>query len=662
MTTGWQKDVASLLADLPATEVQETLRAIVLGEVDALVVDGDSGPAVYTLKDANHPYRLIIEKMSEGAVVADADGTVLYCNRRFADFVGADKNALLGRPLQALVAPDQRARVTGILALASSGPAAAEMDLVSKQGMLPVYLSASPIEIEDWASCIALVVTDLSSRKRSEQLAAQEAFVRKILDQALEPIIVCDTAGIVSHASLAAQTLCVSSPIGRHFDCSFPLHQPAGAAGERQHASQPAADGQNVYGVECEMTCRDGVVRHFLLREGPLKNARNQTIGRIVTLFDITERKYAERALIAAKQEAECANNAKSRFLAAASHDLRQPLAALSMYIGVLRSRLGTEGAPLFNNMKNCLANLNELLGDLLDVSKLDAGVVTPSISDFSIGQLLGRIISAHAPEAQLKGLRLRCGTHSELIVRTDPVLFSRLLGNLISNAIRYTDSGGVLVKCRRQRGKMWVEVWDTGIGIPGDKTVEIFDEFKQLGDGARNRGSGLGLAIVAKTATLLGLEIRVASRLGRGSLFAVELPLGAVVDPAACMQAQARPLRIGLVEDNVEVATALVYSLTAFGHQVIAAASGNDLLERLGRIAPDIVVSDYRLAGGETGFNVITAIRAAFGSELPAFIVTGDTDPRLMSSMATQGVMVLHKPLELDALQIYLAELTGGT
>jgi PAS domain S-box-containing protein len=594
--------------------------------------------------------------------VADADGTVLYCNRRFADFVGADKSSLLGRPLQALVAPDQRARIAGILSLASSAPAAAEVDLVSKQGMLPVYLSASPIAIEEWASCIALVVTDLSSRKRSEQVAEQEEFVRKILDQAIEPIIVCDTAGIVSHASLAAQALCLASPIGRHFDRSFPLRWPAGTAGdERQHADGSQDDGQNISGVEREMTCRDGVLRHFLLREGPLKNASNLTIGRIVTLFDITERKNAERALTAAKVDAEFANNAKSRFLAAASHDLRQPLAALSMYIGVLRNRLGADGAPLFNNMKNCLANLNELLGDLLDVSKLDAGVVTPTISDFSMGQMLSRIVSAHAPEAQLKGLRLRCGMHSQLIVRTDPVLFSRMLGNLISNAIRYTDGGGVLVKCRRQRGKMWVEVWDTGIGIPADKTGEIFDEFKQLGDGARNRGSGLGLAIVAKTAALLGLEIRVASRLGRGSLFAVELPPGSVVDPVAKAQFQSRPLRIGLVDDNAEVATALVYSLTEFGHQVIAAASGKDLLQRLGQDAPDIVVSDYRLAGGETGFHVITALRAAFGCELPAFIVTGDTDPRLMSSMATQGVMVLHKPLELEALQIYLAELTSG-
>jgi two-component system, sensor histidine kinase len=143
---------------------------------------------------------------------------------------------------------------------------------------------------------------------------------------------------------------------------------------------------------------------------------------------------------------------------------------------------------------------------------------------------------------------------------------------------------------------------------------------------------------------------------------FAVELPPGTVVDPVARTQFQSRPLRIGLVEDNAEVATALVYSLAAFEHQVIAAASGYDLLERLGQATPDIVVSDYRIAGGETGFQVITALCAVFGSAQPAFIVTGDTDPGLMSSMATQGVMVLHKPLELEALQIYLAQLTRGS
>ena len=374
---------------------------------------------------------------------------------------------------------------------------------------------------------------------------------------------------------------------------------------------------------------------------------------------DITERKQEAELLRHAKAEAEHANKAKSRFLASVSHDLRQPVAALRLYADVLKKQVAPPQQALVASMDDCIANLSGLLNDLLDLSKLDAGVVKPTIVDFSVFEFLANLESVHRPKAQAKALRL-CFLPSRLTGRSDPTLLKRIVSNIIDNAIRYTERGGVVIGCRRRQGKTWIEVWDSGIGIAADQTGEIFEEFKQLGDQARNQGSGLGLAIVAKSAELLGLELSVRSRPGRGSVFAIELPRGQaeIVAPAQRL-ATCRSLRIALVEDNSMVRAALALALQNLGHQVIAAASGNALLAALGQLPPDIVLSDYRLAHGETGFDVITAVRQALGADLPAIVITGDTDPELIVSMSRRGMAVLHKPLDMKQLQAHLDELT---
>jgi PAS domain S-box-containing protein len=376
---------------------------------------------------------------------------------------------------------------------------------------------------------------------------------------------------------------------------------------------------------------------------------------------DITGRKQNAIALLAAKAEAEKANHAKSRFLAAASHDLRQPLSALSLYVGVLKSRVAPENKDLMARIEACCDSLTQLLSDLLDVSKLDAGVITPKLSDFAVDEFLKPLTTVHAAEANLKGLRLRLHPSGGLVARTDSGLLARVVNNLIANAIRYTSSGGVLVACRRRAGALWIEVWDTGMGIPQDMHEAIFDEFTQLGDDARNRGSGLGLAIVAKTASVLGLKIHLRSRVGRGSMFAVELPIGRINLPAEAqaLQTLVRPLRIGLVEDNPDVRQALVLALENFGHQVVSAANGSALLKHLGDQAPDIVISDYRLGAGETGFHVIERVRTSFTADLPAIIITGDTDPAVIRSMTDRGIALHFKPLHLESLMAFITQAT---
>ncbi len=419
---------------------------------------------------------------------------------------------------------------------------------------------------------------------------------------------------------------------------------------------------------ECRIRRADGELR-WIWFAGEQRCAADGSVERMAGIVqDITDRKRVEEAqresiegLEAARVAADHANEAKSRFLAAASHDLRQPLCAISLYVEALAEKLGPSQGELVAGLRECVGNLSQLLNDLLDLSKLDAGVVVPAASDFAVAELFRHLEATFGPTARARGLKLLFRP-SGLAARTDSVLYRRLIGNLVSNAISFTTRGGVLVACRAHGGRHWIEVWDTGIGIPEDKRVEIFEEYRQLDTppNSARRGSGLGLAIVARTARLLGVELRLRSRPGKGSLFAVELPPGMLVDEQpAPAPADVPPRSIGLVDDNPALLAALESALRAVGHEVVAGTDGPSLLAALGDAAPDILISDYRLGSGQSGLDVIGAAREVFGAGLPALLVTGDTDPKVIQALAGTGIPVLHKPLEMAVLQRMIAELT---
>ena len=412
------------------------------------------------------------------------------------------------------------------------------------------------------------------------------------------------------------------------------------------------------YHCDAEVLRADGSKRWINIFSDSVKDRSGRVVRLHGMVQDITERKQMESQLQLAMAQADQANRAKSRFLAAASHDLRQPLAALALYVDVLQSRVTPDNSNLVSRIHDCCDNLTALLTDLLDMSKLDASVVKPSLTHFPIDAFIANLVSVHSAEANLKGLGLRW-RHSQAFAHTDSQLLQRIAGNFVVNAIRYTNRGGILIAHRRHAGKNWLEVWDTGIGIPADKTDFIFEEFSQLRNESDNQGSGLGLAIVAKLAALLGLQIRMRSKVGQGSMFAIELPIGQapVVGAQLPLRLTARRLQIALVEDNPHVRAAIALSLESMGHTVIASRNGVQLLEQLGQQKPDIIISDYRLEAGETGFDVITAVRAAFGADLPALIITGDTDPALIRSMSQRGIAVQYKPLQLNSLLAFAHE-----
>ena len=407
------------------------------------------------------------------------------------------------------------------------------------------------------------------------------------------------------------------------------------------------------YVNEHRLRCKDGSYKWILTR-GVItsRDTDGNPLRLIGTHTDISSQKSVEKALLIAKSEAEKANQDKSKFLAAASHDLRQPLTALSLYVDVLTKQNNGDDSGLGKKIQGCVTSLSELLDNLLNVSKLDAGVVVPTNTAFSVDNVLTSLVDIHTAEAALKGLSLHLRpTH--LVAHTDQTIFQRILGNLIANAIRYTDKGGILIGCRRHNGKQWIEVWDSGVGFPSNMAEHIFEEFTQLGDNSRSVGSGLGLAIVSKSAKLLGLALRVHSRLGRGSMFAIEIPQGdaSLIETPSEPKALVNKYLIALIDDNPMVLDATSFALKSVGHQVVVGESELDLLKNIGYQEPDILISDYRLADNKTGLDLIIKARQVFGEDLPAILITGDTDPKLIKLFEKYKIRVCYKPLKIDVL-----------
>lgn len=364
------------------------------------------------------------------------------------------------------------------------------------------------------------------------------------------------------------------------------------------------------------------------------------------------------------KDEAERANSAKSRFLAAASHDLRQPMHALGLFISELsQCRLDAPSRRLLAKVSASAEAMEDLLDSLLDISRLDAGVLQPSVRAFPLQPVLERVAATQRSAASENRVKLRIRPTRAWCV-SDPILFERVLGNLVSNAVRYSPGGTVLVTCR-PRGSHWrIEVRDNGIGIPPDAQESIFQEFFQLQnpERARDKGLGLGLAIVRRLTDMLSHALDLRSAPGRGSVFAVTLPAGRIEDVLSGIEESREPgdlggLRIALVDDDPLALNAMEGLLTSWGCAVVAAPDLATLCQRLdaGGQPPQAVISDHRLASGASGSEVIRHLRKSFGAELPAALITGDTGPEALGMAEREGYPVLHKPVRPARLRALL-------
>ncbi|MGI9261371.1 MAG: ATP-binding response regulator [Woeseiaceae bacterium] len=368
------------------------------------------------------------------------------------------------------------------------------------------------------------------------------------------------------------------------------------------------------------------------------------------------------------KAEAEAANIAKSKFLAAASHDLRQPLHAVGLYAGALRDAATTDQqAELNGKMSRAIDSLEQLLGHILEVSKLDAGVVEPIIVDFRVGELLERLDLRYGAIAKAQGLEYESSGH-ELLVRSDRVLLERILDNLLTNALRFTEQGRVALDVSVTDSKLQFEITDTGIGIPVDEHDAIFDEFYQLGNPERDRskGLGLGLSIVRRLCGLLGHELSLVSKPGGGSRFTLVTDLGeadglAVSDvDTAYIEQRLDERRVLVIDDEQEVRDATFEQLQSWGCLVSTADSLQQACELTGDQVPELLIVDYRLRNHESGIDAVLEYRRRFGEEIPAVLVTGDTAPERIREAVDSGIQVLHKPVTPAKLRMCVSQLTS--
>jgi signal transduction histidine kinase/ActR/RegA family two-component response regulator len=387
-----------------------------------------------------------------------------------------------------------------------------------------------------------------------------------------------------------------------------------------------------------------------------LGNQFNSMAAQLQDSHATLERKVEERT-----QQLELANLAKSRFLAAASHDLRQPLHALGLFVAQLRGDMsGQERGRIVECINASVAGMNELFNALLDISKLDAGALTPNVTEFAIARLLQRIDATFAEPAREKNLSLRV-LPSDAWVRSDFILMERILFNLVSNAVRYTSQGGVVVACRKRGEQLRIEVWDTGLGIADDQRQNIFSEFYRVGDPERDQraGLGLGLAIVERLCTLLALPIELRSVVGRGSRFTIVVPQApvraATREPPVTARAPADVSHgklVVVIDDDPRVLDGMRGLLRSWGCRVVVGDTSAAVIKEIGADPPDLIISDFRLSDGKIGIEAIEQLRHKFGSAIPAFLISGDTHSDSLHQARSSGLHLLHKPVDPMALR----------
>jgi len=375
------------------------------------------------------------------------------------------------------------------------------------------------------------------------------------------------------------------------------------------------------------------------------------------------------------KEKAEQANISKTKFLASASHDMRQPIHAMGLFLGVLAERVEKEDQKIIvQKIQKSSDALGNLLDSLLDISKLDAGVVKVVRETFSLDCLFDALNNEFQALAKEKNLTIKF-VRTKLWINSDYRIIERITRNLISNAIRYTESGRILVGCRRHQGRTLVAVYDTGTGIPESRMQDIFREFYQLHNPERDRskGLGLGLAIVERMSKLLDMPLYIKSIEGKGSVFGFVLPAEDASMPATIEVVVSEALyfddkTVLVVDDEDDVCDSLTELLHSWHCDVIAATSGSEAVQILqkNKKRPDIMLIDYRLRGNETGTSVIEKVNLLYagqkvgkeiGGVIPAVIITGDTAPDRIKEAERSGYKILHKPVAPDALRLLLAK-----
>ncbi|MBB1609367.1 MULTISPECIES: NahK/ErcS family hybrid sensor histidine kinase/response regulator [unclassified Pseudomonas] len=464
----------------------------------------------------------------------------------------------------------------------------------------------------------------------------------------------------------------------------------AGGEAEMRRIRDLLREQGGLFGYETRLLRKDGshvdVLMNLLLKpdeeglvEGFVADITERILAqhRLQTLNEELEQRVAERTgelealnqqLREARDAAEAANHSKDKYLAAASHDLLQPLNAARLLVATLRERqLPGAEQQLVERTHQALEGAENLLTDLLEIARLDQSAIRPDLDVHGLDELLGPLASEFESVALSSGLQLRVRIPN-LSVRTDARLLSRILRNFLSNACRYTGRGGVLLAARRRGASVRLEVWDTGRGIPADQLQAIFLEFNQLDTGraAERQGVGLGLAIVDRIAGLLGCAVQVRSVPGRGSLFALEVPLAEALPPRAGGDAAPRPStgdplpgrRLLVVDNETSILFSMAALLGQWGCEVLTATDRDAALALLGPQPPEAILADYHLDHGATGCELVRDLRRHYGREIPAVMISADRSDECRRALQRLGIPQLNKPLKPGKLRAVLSAL----
>lgn len=501
---------------------------------------------------------------------------------------------------------------------------------------------------------------------------------RSVLDAAPDAMIIIDAAGIIQFANRQVSALFGyehDEIIGHSIEQLIPERFRASHARHRERyvgdlRVRPMGAGLELFGRR-----RDGTEFPVEISLSPIEDVGRTLVA--AAIRDVTDRKRVEAQLAGAHQAAEAArefadraNEGKSRFLATASHDLRQPLQTIELLNGTLRRRVTDRHAiEALSQQELAIGAMSRLLNALLDISKLESGAIRPEPTDFTVAAIFDELRMEFASIAANKGLQLEVETCQDAVY-SDPSLVEQILRNLVSNAVKYTREGWVRLRCLHEAALVRIEVLDTGVGIPADHLPYIYDEFYQVDvpSNCSRDGYGLGLSIVQRLVKLLTLKLDVRSEVGKGSAFTLVLPASS--SPFAPVHQEATELRLSLsrpigearvllVEDNPAVRSATSLLLELEGYHVTAVASlAESLLHVRNGNGVDLLISDYHLNDGETGTQVIAALREMLGDSLRAVLTTGDTTSAIKRLPRDPYLRITSKPINAEELLTLLRAL----
>ena len=620
------------------------------------------------LRESEERFRALAANSPTAIFLKDRDGKYLLINEVFENWYGTDEK-IVGKTVYELL-PFEKADVFArqdqeIFATGSTLEWEMEQRLANGEEQVTL-ITKFPVRGPD-GDIIAIggINTDITERKRAEEALKESEKRLRLFTDAMPALF--------SYVDKDLRYRFCNLYHEKHFRkkreqiIGSTVEENLGPDAFRQFKPvlDKALGGENVF-FEHWITYREAgraFMRGSLI---PDKSDTGEVEGCFVMIQDMTARKRTEDALAKAKDQAEQMSASKSRYLAAASHDLRQPMQALAMFVEVLAGRQHDKGSrEIIDKIQASSKALEGLLNSLLDISKLEADLVVPAVRRFTAGELTSRLAEEIEPLAQGRGLKL-AHVPSGLQVMSDPGLLDRVLRNLLVNAVDNTEKGKILFGCRRFGKEVRIEVWDTGRGIPEDQKALIFDEFYQgdTRDGTRTNGLGLGLAIVDRLVELLGHRVTVDSTPGKGSRFTVHVPIAeADAAPDTPEQAQiADDVRGGLVvgiEDDPTVRDALSLLLKSWGFDAVVAATQDEVMLRLSaeNRSPDLVIADFQLSRGNKGSSAIAAIRRRWGRGIPGLLLTGDTNPKNLEEATASGFKVVHKPIQPEKLKAVVAE-----